>query len=51
MEHRLDAIKINVREGFAASVVLASQGYPGAYVKGKTINIGTVPDGMECIRC
>ncbi|KZT30731.1 phosphoribosylamine--glycine ligase [Neolentinus lepideus HHB14362 ss-1] len=42
-EHRLDAVKIGVRPGFAVSVILASQGYPGDYAKGKHISVSTVP--------
>ncbi|TFK56567.1 phosphoribosylformylglycinamidine cycl [Heliocybe sulcata] len=42
-ERRLDAVKINVRPGFAVSVILASQGYPGNYAKGKHITVGDVP--------
>ena len=47
VERRLDSVKIDVREGFAVSVVLASQGYPGSYPKGKTITFGDVPSGKE----
>ncbi|KAG8680743.1 Bifunctional purine biosynthetic protein ade1, partial [Ceratobasidium sp. 395] len=43
-EHRLDSVKVSTRPGVAVSVVLASQGYPGAYAKGKAITIGTVSD-------
>ena len=42
-EHRLDSVSIKTKPGFAVSVVLASQGYPGSYPKGKEITIGTVP--------
>ena len=42
-EHRLDSIDIKTKPGFAVSVVLASQGYPGSYPKGKQITIGSVP--------
>ncbi|KAJ7675374.1 aminoimidazole ribonucleotide synthetase [Mycena rosella] len=34
-EHRLDSVQIPIRPGYAVSVVLASQGYPGSYAKGK----------------
>ncbi|KAJ7786562.1 aminoimidazole ribonucleotide synthetase [Mycena metata] len=34
-EHRLDSVKVTIRPGYAVSVVLASQGYPGSYPKGK----------------
>ncbi|KAG8697974.1 hypothetical protein FRC09_007523 [Ceratobasidium sp. 395] len=43
-EHRLDSVKVSTRPGVAVSVVLASQGYPGAYAKGKAITIDTVSD-------
>lgn len=42
-EHRLDSVSIETKPGFAVSVVLASQGYPGSYPKGKQITIGNVP--------
>ena len=42
-EHRLDSVSIKVKPGYAVSVVLASQGYPGSYPKGKRITIGSVP--------
>lgn len=38
-EHRLDSVKIGTKPGFAVSVILASQGYPGTYPKGKPISI------------
>ena len=34
---------MKIREGFAASVVLASAGYPGSYAKGKAIVFDDVP--------
>ncbi|ETW87093.1 hypothetical protein HETIRDRAFT_468888 [Heterobasidion irregulare TC 32-1] len=46
VEHRLDAVKINARPGFAVSVVLASGGYPGSYAKGKNILVGEVPSNV-----
>ncbi|PBL00486.1 aminoimidazole ribonucleotide synthetase [Armillaria gallica] len=42
-EHRLDSVSIKTRPGFAVSVVLASQGYPGNYPKGKKIEILDMP--------
>ena len=42
-EHRLDSVNIKTKTGSAVSVVLASQGYPGSYPKGKQITIGSVP--------
>jgi len=42
-EHRLDSVNIDTKPGSAVSVVLASQGYPGSYPKGKQITVGAVP--------
>jgi len=45
-ERRLDAVKLDVKEGkHAVSVVLASEGYPGSYPKGRKIEFGNVPEG------
>ncbi|KAI0778429.1 aminoimidazole ribonucleotide synthetase [Trametes elegans] len=44
-ERRLDAVEVKTRPGFGVSVVLASQGYPGSYAKGKEITIGQMPSG------
>jgi phosphoribosylamine--glycine ligase/phosphoribosylformylglycinamidine cyclo-ligase len=45
-ERRLDSVNIDVQEGkHAVSVILASEGYPGSYPKGKKITIGNVPEG------
>ena len=38
-EGRLDSVKINFRQGAAAAVVVAAEGYPGSYQKGKEISI------------
>jgi phosphoribosylamine--glycine ligase / phosphoribosylformylglycinamidine cyclo-ligase len=46
VERRLDAVEVKTREGFAISVILASDGYPGSYEKGKKIVVGQVPQGM-----
>jgi phosphoribosylamine--glycine ligase/phosphoribosylformylglycinamidine cyclo-ligase len=46
VEHRLDAVAISSKPGFAVSVILASGGYPGSYAKGKQIQIANVPEGM-----
>ncbi|CAE6507123.1 unnamed protein product [Rhizoctonia solani] len=43
-EHRLDGVKISTRPGVAVSVILASQGYPGSYPKGKIITTGSIPE-------
>ncbi|KAF7347630.1 Phosphoribosylformylglycinamidine cyclo-ligase [Mycena venus] len=45
-EHRLDSVQISIRPGYAVSVVLASQGYPGSYPKGKRIDIHDVPSNV-----
>ncbi|KAG6866066.1 hypothetical protein C0991_009163 [Blastosporella zonata] len=44
--HHLDSTTIAVRPGFAVSVVLASQGYPGSYPKGKVIDFKPVPSNV-----
>jgi phosphoribosylamine--glycine ligase/phosphoribosylformylglycinamidine cyclo-ligase len=44
-EHRLDSVSLKIQDGFAVTVVLASEGYPGKYEKGKKISFGTVPAG------
>lgn len=44
-EHRLDSVPIKTKNGFAVSVVLASEGYPGSYPKGRSIQIGELPAG------
>lgn len=38
VEHRLDSVSVNFKNQFAATVVLASAGYPGSYEKGKAIS-------------
>ncbi|KAI0715356.1 aminoimidazole ribonucleotide synthetase [Earliella scabrosa] len=43
VERRLDSVEVKTREGFGVSVVLASQGYPGSYAKGKEIVVGDMP--------
>ncbi|PIL31709.1 hypothetical protein GSI_06412 [Ganoderma sinense ZZ0214-1] len=45
-EHRLDSVDIKARQGYSVSVVLASQGYPGSYAKGKEISIGQMPSDV-----
>ncbi|KAJ2694925.1 Bifunctional purine biosynthetic protein ade1, partial [Coemansia spiralis] len=39
-EGRLDAVPLRFRSGYAATVVMASEGYPGAYPKGRPIAFG-----------
>lgn len=48
-EGRLDSVHIGIRQGFAATVVIASGGYPGSYVKGKEITIDEVSPGWFCV--
>ncbi|KAI1789761.1 aminoimidazole ribonucleotide synthetase [Ganoderma leucocontextum] len=45
-EHRLDSVDIKTRQGYGVSVVLASQGYPGSYAKGKEISFGQMPSDV-----
>ncbi|KAI0660326.1 aminoimidazole ribonucleotide synthetase [Cubamyces menziesii] len=45
-EHRLDSVDVKTRQGYGVSVVLASQGYPGSYAKGKEITIGQMPQDV-----
>ncbi|EIN14031.1 aminoimidazole ribonucleotide synthetase [Punctularia strigosozonata HHB-11173 SS5] len=42
----LDSVRIDIRPGFAVSVVLASAGYPGSYAKGKEITIPDTPKNV-----
>ncbi|CAO1634127.1 unnamed protein product [Sympodiomycopsis kandeliae] len=47
-ERRLDSVHVGFKTGFSSvSIVLASQGYPGAYIKGKTITVGQVPKDVR----
>jgi phosphoribosylamine--glycine ligase/phosphoribosylformylglycinamidine cyclo-ligase len=47
VERRLDSVKLGYREGYAVSVVLASEGYPGTYPKGVPMTINpALPEGM-----
>ncbi|KAH6916922.1 bifunctional purine ADE1 [Coprinopsis sp. MPI-PUGE-AT-0042] len=45
-EHRLDSVKVSFREGVTVTVILASQGYPGSYPKGKLISVGELPSDV-----
>lgn len=48
VERRLDSVKLGYREGYAVSVVLASEGYPGKYAKGLPMTIDpNMPEGMR----
>ncbi|KAJ2784810.1 hypothetical protein GGI15_002137 [Coemansia interrupta] len=42
-EGRLDGVQLAFRPGFAATVVMASEGYPGAYPKGRAVAFGAAP--------
>ncbi|KAJ1972679.1 hypothetical protein H4R35_004542 [Dimargaris xerosporica] len=42
VEGRLDSVRLSFTDHYAATVVLASGGYPGSYAKGKPITFGTV---------
>ncbi len=44
IERRLDSVKLSYKDGYAISVVLASEGYPGTYPKGRVITVGEVPE-------
>ncbi|KIL71735.1 hypothetical protein M378DRAFT_241244 [Amanita muscaria Koide BX008] len=44
--HHLDSVDVSTRQGYAVSVVLASQGYPGNYQKGKRIDFSQPPQGV-----
>ncbi|ORX72145.1 phosphoribosylamine--glycine ligase [Linderina pennispora] len=39
-EGRLDAVPLKFKDSYAATVVMASEGYPGSYPKGRTITFG-----------
>ncbi|CAO3666861.1 hypothetical protein G6F70_004244 [Rhizopus microsporus] len=46
VEGRLDAVAITTKNAFAATVIIASGGYPGSYAKGKEI---TLPENTSDI--
>ncbi|CEP08327.1 hypothetical protein [Parasitella parasitica] len=39
VEGRLDAVSVTTKKAFAATVIVASGGYPGSYAKGKAITL------------
>lgn len=43
----LDAVKIEITNKFAATVVVAAGGYPGSYAKGKEIKLSPVGPGLS----
>lgn len=46
-QHRLDAVKVDISEGFGTTVVLAAGGYPEAYKKGDVITYSDLPANTE----
>ncbi|KAG0169732.1 Bifunctional purine biosynthetic protein ade1 [Apophysomyces sp. BC1034] len=46
VEGRLDAVAITIKNAFAATVIIASGGYPGSYAKGKEIVIPATPQDV-----
>jgi phosphoribosylamine--glycine ligase/phosphoribosylformylglycinamidine cyclo-ligase len=48
-EGRLDAVSITTKNAFAATVIIASGGYPGSYIKGKAITLPEVSNGKESL--
>lgn len=46
VEGRLDAVSITTKKAFAATVIIASGGYPGSYAKGKAITIPETPSDV-----
>ncbi|KAI8887760.1 phosphoribosylamine--glycine ligase [Backusella circina FSU 941] len=45
-EGRLDAVSITTKPDFAATVIIASGGYPGSYPKGKEITLPETSDAL-----
>ncbi|KAF8913056.1 bifunctional purine ADE1 [Gymnopilus junonius] len=45
-EHRLDSVPVKFRDDVAVTVVLASEGYPGSYEKGRKITFGNIPPNV-----
>jgi phosphoribosylamine--glycine ligase/phosphoribosylformylglycinamidine cyclo-ligase len=46
VEGRLDSVQVSFKTNvFATTVVLASEGYPGSYPKGREITFDVMPDG------
>ena len=43
-DERLQDVPVEIEEGAACCVMLASGGYPGSYKKGKIIDLGAAPD-------
>lgn len=50
VEGRLDAVSITTKKAFAATVIIASGGYPGSYTKGKTITLPENSNGKDIIK-
>ena len=47
VERRLDSIDVKWKKEFGVTVIAASQGYPNKYDKGKSIEIGNIPNNVE----
>ncbi|WVR06624.1 phosphoribosylamine-glycine ligase [Kwoniella sp. DSM 27419] len=48
VERRLDSVKLGYKDGYAVSVILASEGYPGKYPKGVPMTINPdMPAGVH----
>jgi phosphoribosylamine--glycine ligase/phosphoribosylformylglycinamidine cyclo-ligase len=50
-EGRLDAVSITIKNAYAATVIIASGGYPGSYAKGKEITIPENSTGKYFLSC
>ncbi|KAG8855999.1 hypothetical protein FRB91_001340 [Serendipita sp. 411] len=46
-EHHLDSVEIATKPGFAVCVILASEGYPASYPKGRSISFPTLPPSSD----
>lgn len=46
----MDYVKLEMKDEYAVTVVIASKGYPGPYSKGIEITIGALPDGESHLR-
>ena len=47
VERRLDSITLAMKKDYSVTVILASKGYPGDYVKGIPIEIGQLPTDVN----
>lgn len=46
----LPSANVGVHAGFSATIILASEGYPGSYKKGFPLDIGHIPNGMNALK-